>query len=166
MILKEALDQLESLPELASVLPKIPKSNQKTQSGYSEATYQLAQSLYLSDQLDLAQKVLALLAQVDFDGDYNHWTFVELSLILYAYIKRNEEDESEQLCQRLLSPLTVGNDVQQRVKARVRQRRLAGSRFEDLQAEVASSKEDSQQQNFYRRLLLSELMRPLLTRRN
>lgn len=159
MILKEALAQLETLPELADLLAKIPKSNQKTQAAHSEAAYHLALSLYLTDQLDRAQKVLALLAQVDFDGDYNHWTFVELNLILYAHIKRNEEDASEQLRQRLLSPLTAGNDVQQRVKARVRQRRLAGSRLDDLRAELASSQEDGQRQNFYRRLLLSELMR-------
>lgn len=77
MKLTEVFELVENHPDLNPYVEKILKKHMKTNCSYLESLNHLAYLLYLDGQKELAKKLLDILLQIPFEGDYNSWTFVE-----------------------------------------------------------------------------------------
>ena len=158
MKLPEVVEQLEKHPDLHLYLDKILKKNKKTQASYLESLNHLAYLLYLDDQKEMAKKLLESVIQVPFEGNYNTWTFVDSSLILFAYMERETENKLSAYKKLLLSPSEQGEESTQKIRRRVHQRFLNGDSLEQKLAKIEQA--SSPESEMERRLLyLTDLLK-------
>lgn len=158
MNVNELIEEVETDLELVSYLKRIPKKNKKTQASYLESLNHLAYLLYLEDQEEMAKKLLELIIQVPFEGNYNTWTFVDSSLVLLAYLEREVENQVFVYKKLLLSPLEQGEESTQKIRRRVHQRFLNGDSLEQKLAKIEQA--PSPESEMERRLLyLTDLLK-------
>ena len=158
MNVKELIEEVENDLELVSYLNRVPKNNKKTQANYLESLNHLAYLLYLDGQEEMAKKLLDMIIQVPFEGNYNTWTFVASSLVLLAYLEREAENQVFVYKKLLLSPLEQGEESTQNIRRRVHQRFLNGDSLEQklVKIEQASSPESEMER---RLLFLTDLLK-------
>lgn len=85
MQLKTILAQLYAQPALSHYIDNIPKSYYKTQIHALNCMAHLVYLLYLMDKNEELAVIFPFLMQIEFNGDFNQWTIVELGLLLYVY---------------------------------------------------------------------------------
>ena len=126
MKLTEVFELVENHPDLNPYVEKILKKHMKTNCSYLESLNHLAYLLYLDGQKELAKKLLDILLQIPFEGDYNSWTFVESSIVLLAYMEKQTENQVS-IYQNLLL---------RKIRRRVHQRFLNGDTLEQKLAKI------------------------------
>lgn len=158
MKLTDLFERLENHSDFKPYVDKIIKKNKKTQCAYLESLTHLAYLLYLDGQEELSRKLLEIMIQVSFEGDYESWTFIDSSLVLLAYMERNTEDLLSNYKNILLSPINQGDELTKKVKKRVHQRFLNG---DTLNQKLAKIEEASSMQSEleYRLLYLTDLLK-------
>ena len=130
MKLIEVFELVENHSDLKPYVEKILKKYKKTNCSYLESLNHLAYLLYLDGQKELAKKLLDILLQIPFEGDYNSWTFVESSIVLLAYMEKQTENQVSIYQNLLLSPLDSGEKSTRKIRRRVHQRFLNGDTLE------------------------------------
>ena len=136
MKLIEVFELVENHPDLKPYVEKILKKHKKTNCSYLESLNHLAYLLYLYGQKELAKKLLDILLQIPFEGDYNSWTFVESSIVLLAYMEKQTENQVFIYQNLLLSPLDSGEEATRKIRRRVHQRFLDGGTLEQKLAKI------------------------------
>ena len=136
MKLTEVFELVENHPDLNPYVEKILKKYKKTNCSYLESLNHLAYLLYLYGQKELAKKLLDILLQIPFEGDYNSWTFVESSIVLLAYMEKQTENQVSIYQNLLLSPLDSGEKSTRKIRRRVHQRFLNGDTLEQKLAKI------------------------------
>ena len=158
MKLTDLFERVENHPDFKSYVDKIIKKNKKTHCAYLESLTHLAYLLYLNGQEELSRKLLEIMIQVPFEGDYKSWTYIDSSLVLLAYMERNTEDLISNYKNILLSPLNQGDELTKKVKKRVHQRFLNGDTLNQKLAKIEQSS-SMQSELEYRLLYLTDLLR-------
>ena len=136
MKLTEVFELVDNHPDLKPYVEKILKKYMKTNCSYLESLNHLAYLLYLDGQKGLAKKLLDILLQIPFEGDYNSWTFVESSIVLLAYMEKQTENQVSIYQNLLLSPLDSGEETTRKIRRRVHQRFLNGDTLEQKLAKI------------------------------
>ena len=136
MKLIEVFELVENHSDLKPYVEKILKKYKKTNCSYLESLNHLAYLLYLYSQKELAKKLLDILLQIPFEGDYNSWTFVESSIVLLAYMEKQTENQVSIYQNLLLSPLDSGGESTRKIRRRVHQRFLNGDTLEQKLAKI------------------------------
>lgn len=136
MKLIEVFELVENHSDLKPYVEKILKKYKKTNCSYLESLNHLAYLLYLYGQKELAKKLLDILLQIPFEGDYNSWTFVESSIVLLAYMEKQTENRVSIYQNLLLSPLDSGEESTRKIRRRVHQRFLNGDTLEQKLAKI------------------------------
>ena len=136
MKLIEVFELVENHSDLKPYVEKILKKYKKTNCSYLESLNHLAYLLYLYGQKELAKKLLDILLQISFEGDYNSWTFVESSIVLLAYMEKQTENQVSIYQNLLLSPLDSGEESTRKIRRRVHQRFLNGDTLEQKLAKI------------------------------
>ena len=136
MKLIEVFELVENHSDLKPYVEKILKKYKKTNCSYLESINHLAYLLYLYGQKELAKKLLDILLQIPFEGDYNSWTFVESSIVLLAYMEKQTENQVSIYQNLLLSPLDSGEESTRKIRRRVHQRFLNGDTLEQKLAKI------------------------------
>ncbi len=136
MKLIEVFELVENHSDLKPYVEKILKKYKKTNCSYLESLNHLAYLLYLYGQKELAKKLLDILLQIPFEGDYNSWTFVESSIVLLAYMEKQTENQVSIYQNLLLSPLDSGEKLTRKIRRRVHQRFLNGDTLEQKLAKI------------------------------
>ena len=158
MKLIEVFELVENHPDLKPYVEKILKKHMKTNCSYLESLNHLAYLLYLDGQKELAKKLLDILLQIPFEGDYNSWTFVESSIVLLAYMEKQTENQVSIYQNLLLSPLDSGEKSTRKIRRRVHQRFLNGDSLEQKLAKIEQA--SSPESEMERRLLyLTDLLK-------
>ena len=158
MKLIEVFELVENHPDLKPYVEKILKKHKKTNCSYLESLNHLAYLLYLYGQKELAKKLLDILLQIPFEGDYNSWTFVESSIVLLAYMEKQTENQVSIYQNLLLSPLDSGEKSTRKIRRRVHQRFLNGDSLEQKLAKIEQA--SSPESEMERRLLyLTDLLK-------
>ena len=151
MKLIEVFELVENHSDLKPYVEKILKKYKKTNCSYLESLNHLAYLLYLYGQKELAKKLLDILLQIPFEGDYNSWTFVESSIVLLAYMEKQTENQVSIYQNLLLSPLDSGEESTRKIRRRVHQRFLNGDSLEQKLAKIEQA--SSPESEMERRLL-------------
>lgn len=136
MKLIEVFELVENHSDLKPYVEKILKKYKKTNCSYLESLNHLAYLLYLYGQKELAKKLLDILLQIPFEGDYNSWTFVESSIVLLAYMEKQTENRVSIYQNLLLSPLDSGEESTRKIRRRVHHRFLNGDTLEQKLAKI------------------------------
>lgn len=136
MKLIEVFELVENHSDLKPYVEKILKKYKKTNCSYLESLNHLAYLLYLYGQKELAKKLLDILLQIPFEGDYNSWTFVESSIVLLAYMEKQTENQVSIYQNLLSSPLDSGEKSTRKIRRRVHQRFLNGDTLEQKLAKI------------------------------
>ena len=158
MKLIEVFELVENHSDLKHYVEKILKKYKKTNYSYLESLNHLAYLLYLDGQKELAKKLLDILLQIPFEGDYNSWTFVESSIVLLAYMEKQTENQVSIYQNLLLSPLDSGEKSTRKIRRRVHQRFLNGDTLEQKLAKIEQA--SSPESEMERRLLyLTDLLK-------
>ena len=158
MKLIEVFELVENHSDLKPYVEKILKKYKKTNCSYLESLNHLAYLLYLYGQKELAKKLLDILLQIPFEGDYNSWTFVESSIVLLAYMEKQTENQVSIYQNLLLSPLDSGEKSTRKIRRRVHQRFLNGDSLEQKLAKIEQA--SSLESEMERRLLyLTDLLK-------
>ena len=158
MKLIEVFELVENHSDLKPYVEKILKKYKKTNCSYLESLNHLAYLLYLYGQKELAKKLLDILLQIPFEGDYNSWTFVESSIVLLAYMEKQTENQVSIYQNLLLSPLDSGEKSTRKIRRRVHQRFLNGDSLEQKLAKIKQA--SSPESEMERRLLyLTDLLK-------
>ena len=158
MKLIEVFELVENHSDLKPYVEKILKKYKKTNCSYLESLNHLAYLLYLYGQKELAKKLLDILLQIPFEGDYNSWTFVESSIVLLAYMEKQTENQVSIYQNLLLSPLDSGEEATRKIRRRVHQRFLNGDTLEQKLAKIEQAL--SPESEMERRLLyLADLLK-------
>ena len=158
MKLIEVFELVENHSDLKPYVEKILKKYKKTNCSYLESLNHLAYLLYLYGQKELAKKLLDILLQIPFEGDYNSWTFVESSIVLLAYMEKQTENQVSIYQNLLLSPLDSGEESTRKIRRRVHQRFLNGDSLEQKLAKIEQA--SSPESEMERRLLyLTDLLK-------
>ena len=158
MKLIEVFELVENHSDLKPYVEKILKKYKKTNCSYLESLNHLAYLLYLYGQKELAKKLLDILLQIPFEGDYNSWTFVESSIVLLAYMEKQTENQISIYQNLLLSPLDSGEKSTRKIRRRVHQRFLNGDTLEQKLAKIEQA--SSPESEMERRLLyLTDLLK-------
>ena len=158
MKLIEVFELVENHSDLKHYVEKILKKYKKTNYSYLESLNHLAYLLYLDGQKELAKKLLDILLQIPFEGDYNSWTFVESSIVLLAYMEKQTENQVSIYPNLLLSPLDSGEELTRKIRRRVHQRFLNGDTLEQKLAKIEQAL--SPESEMERRLLyLADLLK-------
>ncbi len=158
MKLIEVFELVENHSDLKPYVEKILKKYKKTNCSYLESLNHLAYLLYLYGQKELAKKLLDILLQIPFEGDYNSWTFVESSIVLLAYMEKQTENQVSIYPNLLLSPLDSGEELTRKIRRRVHQRFLNGDTLEQKLAKIEQAL--SPESEMERRLLyLADLLK-------
>lgn len=80
--------------------------------------------LFFQDKKEEARTILQELISVDFDGDYDKWTWIEGGILLMIEISNEQKKD---LVEKVLNTLSYGNDEQKNnLKKKTFQRRLLG----------------------------------------
>ena len=158
MKLIEVFELVENHSDLKPYVEKILKKYKKTNCSYLESLNHLSYLLYLYGQKELAKKLLDILLQIPFEGDYNSWTFVESSIVLLAYMEKQTENQVSIYQNLLLSPLDSGEESTRKIRRRVHQRFLNGDTLEQKLAKIEQA--SSPESEMDRRLLyLTDLLK-------
>lgn len=158
MKLIEVFELVENHSDLKPYVEKILKKYKKTNCSYLESLNHLAYLLYLYGQKELAKKLLDILLQIPFEGDYNSWTFVESSIVLLAYMEKQTENQVSIYQNLLLSPLDSGEKSTRKIRRRVHQRFLNGDSLEQKLEKIEQAL--SPESEMERRLLyLTDLLK-------
>lgn len=158
MKLTDLFERVENHPDFKSYVDKIIKKNKKTHCAYLESLTHLAYLLYLNGQEELSRKLLEIMIQVSFEGDYESWTFIDSSLVLLAYMERKTEDLLSNYKNILLNPLNQGDEWTKKIKKRVHQRFLNGDTLNQKLAKIEESS-SMQSELEYRLLYLTDLLK-------
>ena len=158
MKLIEVFELVENHSDLKPYVEKILKKYKKTNCSYLESLNHLAYLLYLYGQKELAKKLLDILLQIPFEGDYNSWTFVESSIVLLAYMEKQTENQVSIYQNLLLSPLDSGEESTRKIRRRVHQRFLNGDTLEQKLAKIEQASTFTSEIE-WRLLYLSDLLK-------
>lgn len=111
-----------------------------------EKLIQISYILYVYNEVGIALEIVDELSDYVFNGDYDFWTWIDAALVLNIRLKRlsNQGENIPALKDKILSPLSIGNEIQIKVKNKVYKRFLEGDTLavDKIQEAVDSNEKD------------------------
>ncbi|HCL5254128.1 TPA: hypothetical protein N2G30_004335 [Salmonella enterica] len=102
----------------------------------------LAYYFYVQSDEEITRKIIKIMAEIPFDGDYDHWTWVCDALALYARISRMDGDvkKNENLVNKIWGAFEFGDQEMQKVNKKIFIRSLKGINipFDKLKVSIDS----------------------------
>jgi hypothetical protein len=118
--------------------------------------------LYFDGSENEALQVCELMAQIQYNGNYNIWTWVEATLLLKSWIhkKSNSIEKLNETIKRVdeTSEIKTNNELADTIKKRVKLRNLAGNLICYKEIEEAMSNGDKATEMAYRKIQYTRLL--------
>lgn len=159
-VLAAVATSLQPYPRLNRLATSLAKGFKPTIAATLERTQKLAYWLCVHEQQALCLQVCQLLNDLEFEQDYNRWTWVELTLAL-EWKLRIEAGQfiAAQACVEPLQATYAGGDLlMQRIKSGALKNRLSGALLKDAQIAEAELFADNTTATAYRIAQLGELL--------
>jgi hypothetical protein len=152
--------QMADTPKVARLATSLAKNFKPTASDPLERAKNLAYLLYVHKQPGLCLQVCQLLNDIAFKGNYNLWTWVELTLALEWKLRMDTgQQELAQACANAIrATCQIGSETEQLRKAATLEYRLTGSLLRDAEIAKAQQSGDKTGEKNWRMLQLGELL--------
>jgi hypothetical protein len=133
--------QMVNRPKVARLANSLAKNFKSTASDPLERAKNLAYLLYVQEQPALCLQVCQLLSDITFKGNYNLWTWIELTLALEWKLRADAgQQELAQACANTIrDTYQTGSETEQVQKIATLERRLMGSLLYDT--EIANAQQ-------------------------
>jgi len=152
--------QMADVPKVARLATSLAKNFKPTASDPLERAKNLAYLLYVHEQPALCLQVCQLLNDITFKGNYNLWTWVELTLALEWKLRIDAaQQELAQACTNTIrATCQTGSEAEQLQKTATLDYRLTGSLLCDVEIAKAQQRGDKTGEKTWRMLQLGALL--------
>lgn len=159
-VLASVATSVHAYPRLVRLATSLAKRFKPTVAETLQRTADLAYWLYVHEQPKLCLRVCQLLNDLEFEQDYNRWTWVESSLALEWKLRVEAgQMEAAQVCVEMLQAThSIGNSFVQDINAAALKRRLSGALLRDVEIAQAELAGDSAGVTAYRLIELKEIL--------
>ncbi len=152
--------QMAEIPKVARLATSLAKNFKPTASNPLERAKNLAYLLYVHEHPDLCLQVCQLLNDITFKGNYNLWTWVELTLALEWKLRMNigQQVLAQACVNAIRATYQIGSETEQSQKIATLGYRLTGSLLRDAEIAKAQQSGDKMGEKNWRMLQLGEIM--------
>lgn len=112
----------------------LSQSEKKTKKSYLENIVKMTYKLYFKDN-EKYKNLLSLLCDVDFENDYNYWTWIEYALLLKIYDNEIKGDDNSIYIEKINYAINSGSELEVHVRQNVIER-IKSSSFEYNQNKI------------------------------
>lgn len=112
---------IKKLNEDDSYVNLLSQSEKKTKKSYLENIVKMTYKLYFKDNKKY-KDLLNLLCDVDFENDYNYWTWIEYALLLKIYDNEIKGNDNNIYIEKINSAINSGSELEVHVKKNVIER--------------------------------------------
>lgn len=112
---------IKKLNEDDSYVNLLSQSEKKTKKGYLENIVKMTYKLYFKDNKKY-KYLLNLLCDVDFENDYDYWTWIEYALLLKIYDNEIKGNDNSLYIEKINSAINSGSELEVHVKKNVIER--------------------------------------------
>ena len=139
---------------LRGVFDKIKARFIKTDKGIVESLTKIAFILYIKKDFKNAMSIVDKLSGIEFNNDYDYWTWIEYAIALRAEISiiNNDDEKNKDSIKKIIDALNSGEGLPKKIKINVHNRFMAGESVE-LDNSNFSSKNTNFYDNFSHRLI-------------
>jgi hypothetical protein len=159
-VLASVATSLQRYPRLMRLATSLAQRFKPTVAATLEHTQKLAYWLYVYEQPALCLQVCQLLNDLEFEQDYNRWTWVELTLVLEwkLQLEAGHLVAAQACVEALQATYAVGDLSMQQINARALKNRLSGALLKDAEIAEAELFADKTTAMAYRLAQLGELL--------
>lgn len=127
-ILELLMAQYGDNRSISKVIRELQEDFSPTHKKTLEHALGLAYYFYVQSDEASAKKIIEIMSEFSFDGDHDHWTWIEHSIALHARISRVSGDleVNEKMISKIWGAFDVGDPGIQRVNKKVFMRTLKG----------------------------------------
>ena len=125
---------IKKLNEDNNYVKLLSQSEKKTQKSYLENIVKMTYKLYFKDN-EKYKNLLSLLCDVDFENDYNYWTWIEYALLLKIYDNEIKGDDNSIYIEKINYAINSGSELEVHVRQNVIER-IKSSSFEYNQNKI------------------------------
>lgn len=125
---------IKKLNEDNNYVKLLSQSEKKTKKSYLENIVKMTYKLYFKDN-EKYKNLLNLLCDVDFENDYNYWTWIEYALLLKIYDNEIKGDENSIYIEKINYAINSGSELEVHVRQNVIER-IKSSSFEYNQNKI------------------------------
>lgn len=119
---------IKKLNEDNNYVKLLSQSEKKTKKSYLENIVKMTYKLYFKDN-EKYKNLLNLLCDVDFENDYNYWTWIEYALLLNIYDNEIKGDDNSIYIEKINYAINSGSELEVHVRQNVIER-IKSSSFE------------------------------------
>ncbi|EST59259.1 hypothetical protein K151_730 [Proteus hauseri ZMd44] len=99
----------------------LSRSEKKTKKSYLENIVKMTYKLYFKNN-EKYKKLLNLLCDVDFENDYNYWTWIEYALLLKIYDNEIKGNDNSIYIEKINYAINSGSELEIHVKKNIIER--------------------------------------------
>ncbi|WP_099074715.1 DUF6707 family protein [Proteus alimentorum] len=125
---------IKKLNEDNNYVKLLSQSEKKTKKSYLENIVKMTYKLYFKDN-EKYKNLLNLLCDVDFENDYNYWTWIEYALLLKIYDSEIKGDDNSIYIEKINYAINSGSELEVHVRQNVIER-IKSSSFEYNQNKI------------------------------
>lgn len=125
---------IKKLNEDNNYVKLLSQSEKKTKKSYLENIVKMTYKLYFKDN-EKYKNLLSLLCDVDFENDYNYWTWIEYALLLKIYDNEIKGDDNSIYIEKINYAINSGSELEVHVRQNVIER-IKSSSFEYNQNKI------------------------------
>lgn len=149
------IDELSNENEaLRGVVGNVKANFIKTDKGIVESLTKIAFIFYIKQDFKNAMSIADKLSEIEFNNDYDYWTWVEYAIALRAEIagSNNDYEKNKDSIKKIIDALNYGEGLQKKIKINVHNRFMAGEGIE-LDNSTSSGDNKNSHDNFNHRLI-------------
>ncbi len=125
---------IKKLNEDNNYVKLLSQSEKKAKKSYLENIVKMTYKLYFKDN-EKYKNLLKLLCDVDFENDYNYWTWIEYALLLKIYDNEIKGDDNSIYIEKINYAINSGSELEVHVRQNVIER-IKSSSFEYNQNKI------------------------------
>ncbi|UDN35179.1 DUF6707 family protein [Proteus sp. NMG38-2] len=125
---------IKKLNEDDNYINLLSQNERKTKKSYLENIVKMAYNLYFKDN-EKYKNLLNLLCEVDFENNYNYWTWIEYALLLKIYDNEMKGNINSIYIEKINHAINSGSELEVSVRKNVIER-IKLSSFEDISNKI------------------------------
>lgn len=125
---------IKKLNEDDNYIKLLSQNERKTKKSYLENIVKMAYNLYFKDN-EKYKNLLNLLCEVDFENNYNYWTWIEYALLLKIYDNEMKGNINSIYIEKINHAINSGSELEVSVRKNVIER-IKLSSFEDISNKI------------------------------
>lgn len=125
---------IKKLNEDDNYINLLSQNERKTKKSYLENIVKMAYNLYFKDN-EKYKNLLSLLCEVDFENNYNYWTWIEYALLLKIYDNEMKGNINRIYIEKINHAINSGSELEVSVRKNVIER-IKLSSFEDISNKI------------------------------